>query len=561
MEGVGIMWSGWKLMSPGISAASEMESATMRTKSFLADGVKSASQLGAEMQRVSDTAYRISERMPIAAAAATVFQNALLKEGFSADLASGSAETALSLAQLRGSSEESTRGMMELFRGQFGVDTTGTMNAALDWAAQTGADPDEILAALQRSGLTMAAHEVSLNSAISMAGLLKEAKLAKPGALMDSMMESITTTWADTESQQARWAQRFGLSFFNGSKFIGFAALQKQLKQQFKNIDPARRDEIFKNVFGGGHAVAEKLFVSQDLQEFEDAAQKNAGAIAALKEQLSSLENSSKTLGNSWRNMLAAMYTPTLPTLAAGVQGLNTLTSGIGGWARKHSTTAAIGGVALGGITGLGMLRALYGSWGMVKSALSLRVGLKQFGMSILGTNSLIGAAAGRAQEAVTGVKPVFVTNWPTGGIAGLAAPGGLVDQFGRPFQSAGGAALGAASGGMVSKVMSGAGMTLAESFAAAPALTVVGGLIGTIAAAKLGYALGERLRDPLWNKIGDLVSAINQTRHQDDGLSPETKERYLKIRIDTYNSNVSAETNDSSIKLTDMPRGGQIRI
>ena len=96
------------------------------------------------------------------------------------------------------------------------------------------------------------------------------------------------------------------------------------------------------------------------------------------------------------------------------------------------------------------------------------------------------GVAAGKALEAVAGITPVFVTNWPSGI---TTSGGGILDQFGRPIPTtipgAGGA------GGIATKFGSAA---------------LIAGKIG--AAGAVGYAIGTGI-----NKgIGALVGVNKQS-------------------------------------------------
>jgi|GEM_PF-3678005 len=525
LEGAGIAYSGWKLMQPGVSAAMAMEEATLRTKSFLADGVKNASQLGIEMKRVSETAYKLSERMPIAAPEAAAFQNALLKEGFSPALVSGSAETALALGRLRGNSDEGTRAMMELFRGQFGVDSAEKMNAALDWTAQAGADPAEVVAALQKSGLSMAAHGVTLNSAVALAGLLKDASLTKPGTKVEGMMDSVLATWTDTRSTQAQWARMEGLDFFKGDKFVGFAELQKQLKTRFKNVSDSERSGAFDKIFVGGAEAAEYLFNAKNIDEFEAAARKRAGAVAAFNEQNEALSASLSKLGNSWHNTMGALYAPWIPAMTATVSVAGKAVSAIADAGREHPLLAAAGGAAIAGVSVWGLARMLGGAWGMGKAALALKGGLQQFGISAFGGSSLVGAAAGRAQEALTGVKPVFVTNWPAGfGLGG--GPGGLVDQFGRSIPNIGGFA-GGTAGGMLGRLGMGAALASPPVMIAAATTAAVAALDAT-----------------------PIMSDLFQLLHQSSGQTDYTKNRVIELRIDAQ-GRIHTDTNAPDVKIT----------
>jgi TP901 family phage tail tape measure protein len=550
MEGAGLIWSGWKIMQPGVSAAMDMQDATLRTKSYLADGVKSAAALNAEMRKVSETSYKLSEKMPIPAADIATFQNSLLKQGFAPDMVMSTAETALSLGRLRGTSPESTEAMMELFRGQFGVDSADKMNAALDWTAKTGADPDEVFAALQKSGLAMHAHGVSLDSAITLAGLLKEAKLVRPGFQISAMMDNVFSSWGDTKSDPARWARRLDLSFFKGDKFIGFEAMQEQLKNRFKTVSESDRQLAFSHLFGSGDAVAEMLFKSKDLSGFKDESQLRAGAVDAVAEQFKSLSSEMTEFGNAMHNAMARLYIPSLPVAAKAVEWGKKGVSWVGDELEAHPKVATALELAGAGIAAYGIYRGAGGIAAMLKNVWNLKSSMKGAGLNFFNSSTMSGLAIGKAQETITGIKPVFVTNWPTA-FGGQTVSG--LEQYGNTTLPS--TVGGAAGAGAVTGVGALLGMNIATAFATAPILASAGILI----AAGTGVALGElankagagELIDKLgFDKLGEAVANMSQSAHQYDGMTEHTKEQIINLHI-TADGRIIADTDSKNIKFT----------
>jgi len=132
------------------------------------------------------------------------------------------------------------------------------------------------------------------------------------------------------------------------------------------------------------------------------------------------------------------------------------------------------GGLGLGGGDILGGGLAI-GLTGWLLSRVGKRAGSSMLSRFLGGAGGLAaGVAEGKAVEAATGVTPVFVTNWPSGGLAGLSGGGGGGGLSGGRWQEyfgMGGAAgkaarlpwwklggLSAGGGGILSKIVGVAG-------------------------------------------------------------------------------------------------------
>jgi TP901 family phage tail tape measure protein len=97
-----------------------------------------------------------------------------------------------------------------------------------------------------------------------------------------------------------------------------------------------------------------------------------------------------------------------------------------------------------GGLALSGKEIALGGGGAILAALIAKRYGGKALsaltgGLLAKGSNTAIGVAEGKVLEEVAGVKPVFVTNWPSGGVGGGGSP-----FIGAGAGAAGGAAAGA---------------------------------------------------------------------------------------------------------------------
>lgn len=141
-------------------------------------------------------------------------------------------------------------------------------------------------------------------------------------------------------------------------------------------------------------------------------------------------------------------------------------------------------------------------------TALLARYGGKAFGglagKFLKGSGSLAaGVAQGKMVEAATGVAPVFVTNWPAGGIG--SAGGGIAEGLTEAAVSKGGWLKGLKSiGGKLAGRLSGLGAVLGGTVGSAGLLTTAGGVA---AAGAGGYAIGAVLEKYLVGGISSLLS------------------------------------------------------
>lgn len=551
LQGIGMAWSGWKLMEPGIEAAAELQRAGLETRNFLEDGAKSAAQIGKELRAVNRTSINISENQPISAAHAAEFQNSLLKKGFAAEMATGAAPAALALAQLRKASPESIAELSELFKEQFGTKTSSDMSNALDMVAKANVDPEEVRSALARTGQQMHSMGLSLNEAITVAGMLKG--ISRPGAALDSLLGSVLNTYADPQSTSSQYARALGLSFFHNNKFVGLANVQEQLKKTFSGMENATRLGYLKKAFPeSGADVADKLFNSESIKEFSEAAAKRKAAVAQLNIQNKSLLSTLNELGNAWHNLLGQMYTPLMPAISAPLEQAKNAVSKTGNFLGDHSVVAGSLGVGLAGILGYGIYKTLKHFGASLSSAMALRGNMSSLGISLFGS-----AAVDKAHQALTGEKStsVFVTNWPpslllnSGSVAvATSAAGKVTDKLlggklpGTGGIVAGGAgaagggllarigpALLGASAGILSLLATGAG----TAFSVAPILaTILTGLslLAGVGIAKLLTAGGNFAADKTgihpWEAVTDWAAKLAESRARENlqtAYSPES--------------------------------------
>jgi TP901 family phage tail tape measure protein len=203
------------------------------------------------------------------------------------------------------------------------------------------------------------------------------------------------------------------------------------------------------------------------------------------------------------------------------------------------------GGLGLSGKQLLGGGLALAGGTALVaRYGGTLAKRLLSRGGSVAG-----GIAEGKAIEAATGVTPVFITNWPAGGVAG--GGGSLLGDLGASpggksilarLTGAGSAILGSASGVL------GAGSLSAIGSMGAGAMATSGALVAAAGAA--GYGVGSIINaglDKYFPAIGDTIGEALNRIAAAFGNEESKRAIEMNIQIDEK-GRVTTETNDPAI-------------
>ena len=520
-QGLGVAYTSMKLAEPGLAAAASLETLGLKARTSLDNGRKSASELNVELGKLNNSAISLSQSIPVAAAEAAEFQNLLLKRGFSAEdiTAGGLGETALALAQLKGVPGESMAELMEQLREQFKVAGPDEMKGLLNWMQQAGAKPDEIRSALARTGQQMHALGVSAKDAITVAGYMEH--VGRPGGALDALMGSMLGMAGNPQSDAARVARAWNLNFFRDGQFVGFDALQEQLKTRFVGADAVRRQTAFKLMFGeAGDNAALGLFDNERLTEFSAAAARRDDAITAIHKQNEGLSASFLELRHAVQNTMAALFAPWTPGLAKMARAGKDVTAGFGDLFRDYPGLAKLTTGFIGLAAAAGLVYAGIHGWKALVSAGGVLAGLKGLGLNLFGgaTNLAKGVAEGKALQAAAGVTPVFVTNFPAGmglgGAASAVGAGMILDKWGKPIATA-------AAGAVLGKA---ALLKGAAGLATIPNLLTGGAVLGS---GLYGYEVGKRVIAPFADWAADKT-----------GLTPW---QWLTERVEDYSRRAAA--------------------
>jgi hypothetical protein len=203
------------------------------------------------------------------------------------------------------------------------------------------------------------------------------------------------------------------------------------MRQAMKKLNDQEKLIVMNRLFGDQGARAALALIREgegSWQSFGDAVERAANLEDKMNERLAGLNANIKALAGTAQTTLAALFDPLLAPLTKTLKLLNDITGKIGEVAEKHKALSygVSGGVAAGALT-LGA----YGIYKLIKGGklgASVLKGMGGFKGLFAGLGSTgAGIAKGKAVEAATGVTPVFVTNWPAGGIGGASGTGGLM--------------------------------------------------------------------------------------------------------------------------------------
>jgi hypothetical protein len=200
---------------------------------------------------------------------------------------------------------------------------------------------------------------------------------------------------------------------------VGVGKAIDMLQAKFGKMNQQQQMYNLTHLFGIQGAMAARLLMvkgAQSYQEILDAGKKAADLDVLLQTKFEGFNAQMKLLSSTATTMWANIFNPWLAPLTEATKLTQKMTENVSKFAGSHQESMGIlGGAAAAELGILGVYGIGHLLKGGVAGARVLR-GIK--GIAGVG----VGVAEGKALEAATGVKPVFVTNWPSNlGGAGAA--------------------------------------------------------------------------------------------------------------------------------------------
>ncbi len=463
-------------MRPGIAAAADLQEEMIGVRAELGGAGTSAAELARHLTDVRKTAFGVQSSTPFNIGQVVALEKELIKAGANIQDVIGERGAAAVSAALA---------------------TYEKLDPVLTGKALIGIGTPFKIAA---SGYADLADQISRAASASTTGAAEAAKYAAgPLASMQRSSSEMLTLIA-LMAQQGVKGSMAGTSlknfFLKAAEQQMFRNANGELKSTVEIIEilrkktdgmgGAQRSGILTKVFGQEGLPVALALLQKGEKSFEDIVQSMHDAQSLsdkLDEAMKGLNRQIDSLGGTGKSTLAILFQPALKPLTAVIGKTNEWTAALGKAALENENvgkavtygTAAVGGGAIaygvgklfqGGLAGLRVMKGLKGLGG-----------------------AAAGIATGKAVEAATGVAPVFVTNWPGGGMLG----GGMG---------------GMAAGGVAGKIFSRAKTTLGL-LASTPLskLSMFGaGAVGTAgaglaAAGAAGYGIGTLIDRQLLDK------------------------------------------------------------
>ena len=561
----------YKGLKPAVSAAGDLQAELLGIRAEMGGSVKDAMELKKQLKALSSNAFQVQAVTPFDLTQIVGMEKELLKAGAKLEQIVGKQGAAAAAAAL---ATYEKMDPVETGKNLIGIATPFKMQA------------DQFM------DLADMISRASSASRVGAAEIVETAKYAAP-AMSDlkkspEQMLELAAALAQTgvDSSMAGVALR---QFFTvAAKIKAFqnadgsmksqVEMAERLKKTFAGMGDGDRLAALTKVFGDrGYIVAQAMMREGDgsldkinaaMRESLSLQEKQDIAMQGFKAQLNSLSG-------TFRSTIADLYQPALKPLTFLIRGTNELVAALGQASQKSETVGkAVSGVSLGGVaTGAAVTAGLAGAslW-YGRKALKGVGGIK--GLFKGAGSAAAGIAAGKAVEAATGVQPVFVTNWPAGGMGGGSLAGdlagtktgrGLLSKAGQLAKGGWGKLLGLGSSAISG--LGALGSTAASALGAqslgaigsmgAGAVATSGALVAASGAA--GYGAGTLINDylidgtALGDKIGEALNHI-AAFFGDEGAKQAIE---INMRIDEERR-VTTETNNMDTRVNPELRRGR---
>lgn len=422
---------GQRFLMPGLQAAGSREAALNRLLASTESGLSK----GAEVQLLGQANTRAGDIAQATKFNSTdVIDQAIteqLRAGLDLDTIlkmGGGAQSAAYLAQAEGTDIGTANQAVLTVVAKFGLVGDQVGIAADSLKRFSGASSASV--ASLNEGLTYISSAkdlgISLDDTLAVLGALdlRGMKGSMGGTSFNEFLTRMTK--ADQASPQ--------LDFYDQSgTFRGLDSAVSQLREFFGGMNQEQQQLAANKLFGDQGSRALFALLNTEGASALEAVRAAAKSARGLDESVGIMAKGAfaewEAAAGTTEDMLATMFQPLLGPAATLGKAMNDAAATAKAFYEKDPTRATIAsGLAMAVVGGVGAM----GVANMGRGAFSALGGLRA-GSGLMSTAA--GVAEGKALEAATGVSPVFVTNWPTGGLGGLSgaagAAGGLAGAGG----------------------------------------------------------------------------------------------------------------------------------
>jgi TP901 family phage tail tape measure protein len=414
-------YAAYRMLKPAVAVAGDLQEEMLGIRAELSGSGKEARTLANELAAIKNTAFTVQSYTPFNMTQIVGLQKELVKAGATVEQVTGKTGAAAAAAALA---------------------TYEKLDPVVTGKALIGIATPFKIAADQYVGL---ADQISRASSASTAGTEEIVETAKYAALhmallgkssREMLVFSALMAQVGIKGTEAGTAiknffiKAAGVKQFkdaNGN-LVSMAKMVSILRESLKGKGKADKETFLNKIFGEQGMPAAMALLEEGANSFESISKAMEDSLSLTEKLSISMEGFNRqltSLKGSATSTIAEMFTPALAPLTAIVAKMN---EWITKWKflrdngfQETVSKGAMGGVVAGGVVAVAATAAglLYGLK-TVKSAGGVMAFLKRLG----GTGA--GITAGLGVQAATGVTPVFVTNWPAGGIGagGTDTPG-----------------------------------------------------------------------------------------------------------------------------------------
>lgn len=457
-------------IKPGVTAAGDLQESMIDVKMNLMESGKDAAALNKELAGVRRTAVDVSKIAPFGAKEVVDIENVFLKAGLKIqDVVGkrGAAYAATALATLSKEMPDTIAESMVMMATPFNVKGSQFGDLAdfiqrVDAASATTIP--ELMEGMKYLSGTAAAMKLSWQDTLKLQGLVAQSGLrgSMGGTSLNAFLIRLTGGTREIKRLLPQINSMLAgrgakpLEFFDKQgKIKTIPAIIENMRQAMKKLTDQEQLIVMQRVFGDEGARAALALIKEGTgswESFSQAVESSANITDKMNERLKGINANIKALAGTSQTTLASLFNPLLDPLARVVSMLNDVVGKIG---EISDSSPKLSSVFSGGLTAGALGLGAYGIYKLIVGGVAGSRVLKGMGgvkglISRMG-GTAAGIAEGKAVEAATGVTPVFVTNWPAGGLPvspAVALPGvGKLPKIGTMAKWAGGAGIAAALG------------------------------------------------------------------------------------------------------------------
>ncbi|MGO9018750.1 MAG: phage tail tape measure protein [Syntrophobacteraceae bacterium] len=426
LKGLTATWMAFEKIKPMVSTAANVQEALLEMKMTLSTAGKNAGKLAEELERVERVADILQKKTPFSSLDIIKAETAFKKAGVDIkDItdARGAAYAAASLATIAGHGQtpESVADIMTHVAIPFHVRGAqyGEM-ANLFQKVITNSTLD-----LPGFGAGMAnfggiAHDLGLDMKGTAQALMTVGESVRnPDAAGTYLKNFLLAISAPTKGEKEA-QEEAGLNFWNkGHHLKRWDQIIAELQKNMEGMSDAEKFDTLRKAFQMRGLEAVIPLVHEGMGSYRESGEKiaSSGDIETkLGIALEGLNRNVTSLSGTMETAVSQTFKPMLASLTAVTEKANDMADAFGKFAGSHQKEFGWGEAA--GAGGLGLL-GLYSMFRISKGLMAGGRVLRFLGSNLGATG--VGIAEGKAIQAASGVTPVFVTNWPGGGLGGGA--------------------------------------------------------------------------------------------------------------------------------------------